>query len=568
MRLFLLLFVLFIIGAFTGHKKEMSNEKVMRFSNSNIIYCAPSFDTLNLNKKAPLLKGLGTIRYSITTRSQMAQKYFNQGLALTYGFNHGEAARSFKTAISLDSTCAMAYWGLALVLGPNYNAALNPTSLTDINFAIDNAIKYRHQVKENERVLIDAISKRFPRQEVKDMTPYYEAYAARMKKAYDQFPTDIEIATLYADALMNLHPWNLWLKDGTPQPWTPEIISHLESTLKQSPTHPGAIHYYIHATEASKNVQKALPYADKLVDAMPSAGHLVHMPSHTYIRTGEYHKGVLVNEKAAVADSTYITQCKVQGAYPMLYYPHNIHFLAACAFLEGNSKKAIEASWKVSANADRKYLHESVTVQHFFVIPYYTLVNLAKWEEILKLQKPGELKYPVAIWHYARGMAFSGQGNIEAAENELAIINRIAEDESLKSSLIWDLNSAQDLVHIAAFTLEGEIAAHKKEYDRAVEILKKAIEKEDNLNYNEPPDWFFSVRHTLGHVLVQAGSFKEAEIIYKEDLSTFPNNGWALRGLYNSLKGQGKNDEAGKVYDQFKKAWKWADITITSSRMY
>jgi tetratricopeptide (TPR) repeat protein len=568
MRLFILLSTLFIIGAFTDYKVDSGIEQPVGSPKGNIIYCAPSFDATDLNAKAPLLEGLGALNYSITTRSAQAQKYFNQGLALTYGFNHGEAARSFKTAIALDSTCAMAYWGLALVLGPNYNAALNPTSLTDINQAIDNAVKNSHLVKPNEKALIHAMSKRFPRVEVKDITPFYEAYAREMKSAHQQFPGDVEIAILYADALMNLHPWNLWLKDGTPQPWTPEIIRHLENTLRQAPTHPGAIHYYIHATEASKEARKALPYADKLRGAMPAAGHLVHMPSHTYIRTGAYHEGVIVNEAAASADSSYISQCKVQGAYPMLYYPHNIHFLAACAFLEGNSKKAIDAAWKVSANADRKYLHESATVQHFLIIPYYTLVHLGRWEDILSLAKPGELKYPVAIWHYARGMAFRAQDNIKAAEKELEAIRQIAADESLKSFMIWDLNSAQDLVNIAALVLEGEIFGYKKQYNQSVSALVKATEIEDRLNYNEPPDWFFSVRLTLGHVLVQAGRYQEAEKVYRKDLETFPNNGWALRGLFNSLSGQGKKAEADKVYEEFKKAWKWADINIASSRVY
>jgi tetratricopeptide (TPR) repeat protein len=567
MRLIILLSVLLFIGAFTAKETKTADENPLNLS-TGIIYCAPSFDTSKLNDKAPLLQGLGKVSYPVTTKSPEAQKYFNQGLALTYGFNHGEAARSFKTAIKLDSTCAMAYWGLALVLGPNYNAALNPTSLADINLAIDQASRFSDLVEANERALINAIAKRFPRQEEKDMTSYYEAYASEMKKAHQQFPADIDIATLYADALMNLHPWNLWLKDGTPQPWTPDIIAHLEKTLKQSPDHPGAIHYYIHATEASKTAVKALPFADKLIDAMPAAGHLVHMPSHTYIRTGDYHKGVLVNEKAALADSTYIAQCKVQGAYPMLYYPHNIHFLAACAFLEGNSKKAIESAWKVAANADKKYLNESATVQHFSLIPYYVLVHLGKWNDILQLKKPGELKYPLAIWHYARGMAYRGQGNVEAAEKELAFLKNISGDESLKSFMIWDLNSAHDLVNMAALTLEGEIAASRKLYDHAVQLLEKAVDIEDRLNYNEPPDWFFSIRHTLGHILNEAGRYGEAQQVYLKDLETFPNNGWALKGLYNSLVGQGKKSEAQKAQSQFKKAWKWADITINSSRIY
>lgn len=516
-----------------------------------------------------MLDGLGKLHYKITTKSEKAQQYFNQGLALTYGFNHGEAARSFNTALRYDSTCAMAYWGLAMVLGPNYNAALNPTSLSDINSAIDNAVKYSSNAMANEKVLIHAMTKRFPREEVSDMTPYYEAYANEMKVAHRQFPHDIDIATICADALMNLHPWNLWLKDGTAQPWTGEIIELLETTLSEASSHPGAMHYYVHAIEASKQADKATVYADRLIDAMPAAGHIVHMPSHIYIRTGEYHKGVLVNESASEADSSYIAQCKVQGAVPMMYYPHNIHFLAACAFLEGNSKKAIKAAWSVSGKADKKSLAENGLVQHFYIIPYYTLIHLGRWDEILRIPQPGEsIRYPVAIWYYARGMAQAAKGDMKAAETSLTILKRIAADSSLKKLLIWDMNSASDLVHIASYTLEGELLGYKKQYAASATSFRSAIAIEDNLMYTEPPDWFFSVRHSLGHWLNTAGEFAAAEKVYREDLELFKENGWALMGLYNSLAGQGKKAEAAAVKKRFNKAWQHADVKISSSRIF
>ena len=534
------------------------------------IFCAPSFDAEKLKAgKAPLIKGLGNLHYRITTRSKRAQQYFNQGLTLVYAFNHGEAGRSFLQAIQLDSTCAMAWWGMGMVLGPNYNAALNPASLADINKAMANALKYSVTVTAKEKALVTALAKRFPSEPVSDMTPYNAAYAAAMKQAYEQFPGDAEIATLYADALMNEHPWNLYQKDGTPQPWTTAIEQLLERTIAAYPDHAGALHLYIHAVEASRTAHRGIPAARKLLNLLPAAGHLVHMPAHIYIRTGNYHEGVLATEKARLSDSSYIAQCKAEGSYPLLLYPHNIHFLAACAFLEGNSKKAIEAAWGVSRNADRKYLATSGTVQHYYIIPYYVLVHLGKWDDILLLAAPGEsLKYPRAIWHYARGVAFTAKGKLLEAQQELKALQAYATDESLRSHLVWETNSALDLITIAALTLEGEVLANVQQYKQATALLRKAVAIEDKLNYQEPPDWFFSVRHTLGDVLLQAQQFAEAEKVYREDLMTLPENGWGLMRLYNSLLGQQKATEAVAVKQRFDKAWQWADIAISSSRKY
>ncbi len=573
MKFFLLLLALFTAGFFMQKERKKAVERqVARVSQtSSMVFCSPAFDPYKVQGgEAPIFKGLGNLKYPVSTSSAKAQQYFNQGLTLLYAFNHGEAGRSFKAAIQLDSTCAMAYWGMAMVLGPNYNAALNPASLKEINAYINNAIRYSNKTKPNEQALIHALRKRFPEgNEVSDMTRFNTAYAEAMKEAANHFPNDVEIATLYAEALMNEHPWNLWLKDGTPQPWTPQIISQIESTLEKYPEHPGAIHYYLHAMEASREASKAVPAADKLRDLLPAAGHLVHMPAHIYIRTGEYHKGVLTTEKARLADSNYITQCKVQGTYPLLYYPHNTHFLAACAFLEGNSKKAIEAARSVSANADRKYINELGTVQHYFNIPYYVLVHLAKWDELLRMPDPGaSLRYPRAIWHYARGTAQLAKGNITDAEKELILLKEIGQDESLKNLLIWETNSAADLVKIASLVLESELAAFRKDYEASLTLLKRAVEIEDKLTYQEPPDWFFSTRHTLGYVLVKAGKYKEAETIYEQDLTILPENGWSLMGLYNSLKGQDKLDDAANVKKRFDKAWQWSDFNITNSRVY
>lgn len=534
------------------------------------IFCAPSFDTAKLKgEKAPLIKGLGNLHYSITTRSKLAQRYFDQGLTLIYAFNHGEAARSFQEVIRLDSTAAMGWWGMAMVLGPNYNAALNPSSLEDIHKALANARKYYLNATVKERSLITALMKRFPEEPVKDMEPFNTAYAAAMKQVYEWFPDDAEIAVLYADALMNEHPWNLYLKDGSAQPWTAAIEQQLEKTLAAYPNHPGAIHLYLHAVEASRNAQKAVPAARRLLNLLPAAGHLVHMPAHIYIRTGNYHEGVEATEKARLSDSSYISQCQSQGTYPLLYYPHNIHFLAACAFLEGNSQKAIEAAWGVSRNADRKYLALSGTVQHYYIIPYYVMVQLGKWDDILALPVPGEsLQYPRAIWHYARGMALVAKGRLPEAREVFKTLQAYAADESLRALLVWETNSALDLITIAKLTLEGELLSHERRYEEAVVLLQQAVETEDKLNYQEPPDWFFSVRHTLGDVLLKAKRYPEAEKVYREDLVNLPENGWGLMGLFNSLREQQKSTEAAEVKQRFDTAWQWADITITGSRKY
>jgi len=543
---------------------------LQRMDNRIPIFCTPSFDVAKLKSgHAPLIKGLGNLHYKITTRSKQAQQYFDQGLTLIYAFNHGEAARSFQQVIRLDSTAAMGWWGMAMVLGPNYNAALNPSSLEEINQALANARKYYLNATGKERSLITALMKRFPTEAVKDMTPFNEAYAAAMKQVYEQFPNDAEIAVLYADALMNEHPWNLYLKDGSAQPWTAAIEQQLEKTLAAYPNHPGAIHLYLHAVEASRTAQRAVPAARRLLDMLPAAGHLVHMPAHIYIRTGNYHEGVDATEKARLSDSSYISQCQSQGTYPLLYYPHNIHFLAACAFLEGNSEKAIEAAWGVSRNADRKYLALSVTVQHYYIIPYYVMVHLGKWDDILALPVPGEsLQYPRAIWYYARGMALAAKGRLTEAREAFKTLQAYAADESLRSLLIWETNSALDLITIAKLTLEGELLSRERQYDEAIVLLQKAVETEDKLNYQEPPDWFFSVRHTLGDVLLQAKRYPEAEKVYREDLVNLPENGWGLMGLFNSLREQQKSTEAAEVKQRFDKAWQWADITITGSRKY
>jgi hypothetical protein len=547
-----------------GYNAIPTSSSTKTVSSSLPVYCAPAMDPLKMkDDHGPLIKSFKLVHLPVSTKVDSAQLYFDQGLSQLYAFNHGEAGRSFKTAIRLDPSAPMPYWGLAMVLGPNYNAALNPGALKDINAAIENARSRSAEATDIEKGLINALALRFPAAPVEDMTAFNAAYAMAMKKLSNQYPSNAELAVLYIDALMNEHPWNFWLKDGTAQPWTNNTIAVIESVLKKWPEHPGAIHYYIHATEASQEPEKALPYADRLAEMVKGNGHLVHMPSHTYIRTGDYHKGVLVNEEASASDSVYISQCRAEGFYPMLLYPHNIHFLAACAFLEGSTKKAIDAAWMVSRQADKKYLAESITVQHFYSIPYYVLVQLEKWDDILRIPMPGEsLIYPKAIWHYARGLAYAGKSDFNKAQQELQNLEKIVKDGTLKSMLIWDLNSAQQLVEMALLVLDGELNARHGNTAMAIQQFREAVKLEDQLNYNEPPDWFFSNRLRLGSWLLKTGQAEAAETVYVEDLKTFPENGWALHGLEKALKAQGKTEAAAAVQIRFRKAWQWADLAL------
>ncbi|TDI85146.1 MAG: hypothetical protein E2O78_05040 [Caldithrix sp.] len=518
---------------------------------------------------APLLEGMGKHHHAITTKSDRAQRFFDQGLMLSYGFNHREAERSFHEAARLDSTCAMAYWGMALVLGPNINAPMDPHNAPKAYEALQKAIELAPAVSEKEQAYIQALFKRYAPEAGDDRSALDIAYANAMRQLCGKYPEDTDASVLFAEALMDLHPWDYWLKNGEPQPWTPEILSVLESVMQRDLNHPGANHFYIHAVEASHNPERGMTAAQHLENVVPGAGHLVHMPSHIYIRVGNYHEGTLANERAIASDDEYISQCRAQGIYPLTYVPHNHHFLWATATLEGNSAKAIAAAHSTSERVDTQMMRKSGygTLQHFYVIPMYAHVRFGKWDDILAAPKPDEdLVYPQGVWHYSRGIAFARTGRMPEAERELAVVRKIAKDPVLQQVTIWDINTTQQLMEIAANALAGEIAAAKGEYDNAVAALEAAIEIEDGLTYNEPPDWFFPVRHSLGAVLLEAGRPEQAEHVYRADLTIFPENGWSLYGLKTSLAQQNKQSEAKKVEQRFRDAWAWSDVELTASR--
>jgi len=521
--------------------------------------------------KAPLFKNLGEINhFKITTDSDLAQKYFDQGVTLAYGFNHEEAFRSFSEVARLDTNCAMAYWGMAIVLGPNINLPMDQSSVSTAYEAVQEAIKLLDNETQKEKDWIMALSKRYSKEKLDDRSHLDSAYSDAMRELAKKYPDDPDINTMFAESIMDLHPWDYWMKDGKAQPWTAEIVSTLENFLKKDEDHIGANHLYIHAVEASKNPQIGLPSADRLRFLVPGAGHLVHMPAHIYIRTGKYHEGSLANQRAVKSDEEYINQCNQQGFYPLAYYPHNYHFLWATATLEGDSKTAIDAALKTSTRPPDSLMDMCgyKTLQHFSVIPLYAYVTFGKWDDILSSKAPDEVRpYPQGVWHYARGMAFVAKNNIEEAQKELSELEKLKDNSEVDKLDIWGINSAGALLKIGYEILSGEIAAKKKQYNLAVKHLSKAVELEDKLRYDEPPTWFYPVRQNLGAVLIEMGRYSEAQKVYEENLKEIPDNGWALFGLHQALLMQSKNDKASQVEKKFKDAWQYADIELTSSRI-
>lgn len=566
-----LLLVFFFLVSCLSDNSSKHKESQTNTTQVSICY-SPSTndkDWYTSGSKAPMLKGLKGIKFKISTLNKEAQEYFNQGMMLAYGFNHAEAARSFYEAMRLDSACAMAYWGFAYVLGPNYNGGMEEDNFQRAYDAVIKAHYLSSNCTPKEKALIIALTSRYVAQPPADRKSLDKAYSLAMKKVYHQYPSDPDVGALYAESLMNLHPWDLYQKKTkVAQPWTPELITVLEHLIKINPKHPGAHHFYIHAMEASSVPEKALVSAKLLDTLVPGAGHLIHMPSHIYINTGDYHLATLSNINAVKTDSIYTTACHAQGVYPLAYYPHNFHFLAATATLEGNSSLAWKSAMQVQKHTAKDIMREPGwgTLQHYYTIPYYVAIKLNMWNTILSLPiPPKDLIYPKAIWHYARGMAYLGKKDILNAKKEMKILSVLSADTTLQSLTVWDINTTADLVKIASKVLYAGIAMKQKQTDKAISSLKEAIVLEDNLNYNEPPDWFFSVRHHLGAVLLYTGKYTEAEKVYLEDLQTWKKNGWALTGLYQSLLQQNKNNEAKKIKTALDKAWKYADFKLTSS---
>lgn len=566
------LYVLILWLVFVACKNRGNTHDI---SNRPFIACAPITTDLSWYQSdniAPLIDGLDVMEFPVTTNDRLAQKYINQGMVLAYGFNHAEAARSFYYATKLDPDCAMAYWGFAYVLGPNYNAGMEPDNYQRAYDAVQKAKELASKnASQKEKDLINALSKRYVQFPVEDRSELDLEYSNALREVYNKYSYDADVAALYAESIMDMFPFDLWDENGNPRERTNEIVEVVNKALEIDPKHPGAHHFKIHMLEASLHPDGALESA-KIFDEglVPGAGHLIHMPSHVYIRTGDYHKGTLANLRAVVVDSNYVAACNAQGAYPIAYFPHNYHFLAATAALEGNSSLALNASYNVAKHSSTTLMKEPGwgTLQHFYTIPFYISVKFGKWEEILELENEvPSLKYPAAILNYARGMAFLSLGDIEKAKKELYSLETFAKDESLKEITIWDINTVSVLVQIARNVLKAEILAKEFKYSESISLLREAIEIEDGLNYNEPPDWFFSVRHHLGAIQIEAGLYNDAVSTYKEDLLRLPKNGWALHGLKLAYENLNNQDKVKEVELLRKQSWENADIVLTASRV-
>ncbi len=517
---------------------------------------------------APLLGNLGDHHHAITVVDPRAQQYFDEGLILVIGFNHAEAIRSFKDAATLDPTCAMCYWGIALALGPNINAPMEAAAVPEAYAAIQKALELAPRTSEAEQAYIQALAKRYGPEAVADRGALDMAYADAMRELARRYPDDLDAATFFGEALMDLSPWAYWTAEGEPTTYTNEILATLESVMQRNPNHPGANHYYIHAVEASSQPERAVPSAERLTHLVPGAGHLVHMPAHVYWRVGRYHDVAEANEHAIHTDEQYIPDRNAGGGfYSVAYYPHNIHFLFTAAAMEGRSQLALETAHKLVEQVGEQAYRDIPMLEDFGPMPVYAMVRFGKWEEILKEPQPkAEFQYITGGWHWAQGMAYVRLGQLDKAEEHHARLVKLAETDTMKEFTLWSFEKAGTMLAIASHVLAGEMAGARGQTDEMIAELQEAVRIQDGLAYMEPPPWYYPVRHNLGAALLEVGRGAEAEVVYRKDLQQFPNNGWSLFGLAESLRAQGKMDEAADVQKQFEAAWQYADIRLTASR--
>ena len=504
-----------------------------------------------------LESGLGDVDLRVSTSNAEAQKFFNQGMAYIYGFNHEEGIRSFKRAAELDPQLAMAYWGIALALGSNYNLQADAPQLKEAYANLQKAQTLAAKATEHERAYIDALARRYSEDPAADREKLALAYRTAMGELVKRYPDDLDAATLYAESMMNLRPWRLWTHDGKPAEGTEEIVAVLEEVLRRNPNHPGANHYYIHAVEASPNADRALPSALRLGKLAPKAGHLVHMPSHIYIRTGDYHEAAQSNVDAIVADREFIARTGVQGVYPMMYYNHNIHFLASAYTMQGRLADGLKTARELEANV-KPHLKAMPMLEMFMPYTLVSLIRFNQWEELLKTPKPdSEWKITTAFWHFGRGGAYAGKNQAAAAEAELKsfqnVTNSIPADTGLGNS------KARDVLRVAELVLTGKIAYVKGDKKSGIDFLRQAVEAEKAVIYAEPPDWDLPSREVLGGMLLLNGDNAEAETVFRAEIAQHRRNGRALFGLIESLKRQNKATAAQMVQREFDQAWQGAD---------
>jgi len=531
---------------------------------------SPHGEAMTLAKLAAdavLLDGLGEHHRTVTTDSAEAQAFFDQGLRLLYAFNHDEAARSFARAAAVDPACAMCSWGVAIVLGPNYNVPMLPERSVMAWEALQAAALHAPAGTPEEQALIDALTRRYKGPEPLDpaaMQPFSQAYAAAMRKVAAQHPDDMDIQVLFAESLMNLNPWHLWTLDHEPAPGTMEIVTTLEAVLARAPEHPGANHYYIHTVEASRHPERALPAADRLGGLMPGAGHMVHMPAHIYQRVGQYADASESNRKAVEADLAYMARIKPWGYYPM-YLGHNYGFLAFSASMEGRSVESLVAAREAAKALPPEMLDMMPGMDFFVAEPLLVMVRFGDHDGLLGEPRP-DPRHQVftGLWLHARGMALAAKGRVDEANTAHAELVQLA--RSVDPGVAAGNNAARDVLDVAARVLAARIA-ERGDDQGALALWADAVAQADKLAYSEPNDWFYPVRHYQGAALLRAKRYAEAEAVYNEDLRRNPANGWALFGLMQALKGQGKAKAARWAEVAFAKAWARADITLTSTAL-
>ena len=535
-----------------------------------------SIDRNDLIEKAgaPLLNGLGSHSFTISSKVEGVQEYFNQGLIMAFAFNHAESIRSFKAAQKLDPNCAICFWGEALALGPNINvtsdgkAIMSPQDRLDAFERTNKAIALIEFASPKEKDFILTLKSRYNGDVNSSRVPLDIAYAEAMEALSSKYPDDTDAASLYAEALMNTMPWNYWAEDGNPKPDTIKVINTIESVLDKDPNHPLAIHLYIHAVEASSDPGRAEEAADRLADLVPGAGHLVHMPSHIYWRVGRYEDASLANIAAAKVDEEYIAQCNAQGFYPALYYPHNIHFLWAASTMEGMSDLSIESAIKVSNYVSPEQIRNIPFLEFFHTIPLLSYVRFAKWDKVFSYERPDDdFKFSNSIFNYALSVAHAANGNsLEANRFQSMILNDIESEEV--NAMVMAGHPTKSLMKIASLLASGSIDMYSSKYSEAITSFKEAVIIQDTLPYTEPPFWYYPTRQTLGHALLMNNSFEEAALVFEKDLKDYPRNGWSYFGLHVAQNELNNQEESIEALNKFKEIWGRADISINSSIVY
>ncbi|MEZ4679990.1 MAG: hypothetical protein R2932_37795 [Caldilineaceae bacterium] len=512
----------------------------------------------------PLLDNLGDFHRTITTESEEAQAYFDQGLVLAYGFNHELAIQSFQAALTHDPKCAMCYWGIAWALGPNINLPMDPALNGDAWTALEQAQALAKDASPVEQAFIEALAARYSQEAPENRADLDLAFAEAMGEVAAQYPDDADALTIYAEALMDLTPWNFWTAEGEPTEYTERILTTLEAALAIDPNHPAANHYYIHATEASKDPGRALESAKRLETLVPGAGHLVHMPAHTYWRTGRYADAVRANQHAAHSDETAVAGMPDAGTYnfySVAYYPHNIHFESVAAAMMGDSATAIDAARRLVEAIPEQAYQDLPFFEDFRPMPYQALVRFGRWQEMVDEPAPGEgLPFATAFWHYARGVALAELGRVDEAREELAAVEEAKSNPAFAGLIMASFASAEQNLDMASGILSAAIASAEGDEDEAISQLEAAVAIQDSLPYIEPPAWYFPIRQLLGAELLAAGRTAEAEAAYRKDLEQYPANGWSLFGLHQALEAQ-----VATTQEAFATAWSDSDIMLTSS---